>query len=136
MHSHKLDPAAASTYIKLGHGTFTLVGQKNRYTFKTSSKNESPIFVSLLTGSDNTSDYNYIGFIPNSHDKLVAGRKGNASHPAFVALDWYLKALRARSPKAELVEFWHEGTCGHCGRKLTTPRSIELGIGPICESKI
>jgi len=32
----------------------------------------------------------------------------------------------------EKVEFWHEGRCGDCGRRLTVPESIARGIGPIC----
>jgi len=28
------------------------------------------------------------------------------------------------------------GSCGICGRKLTTPESIELGIGPVCAGKM
>lgn len=30
------------------------------------------------------------------------------------------------------VEIHHVGKCGCCGRKLTTPESIKLGLGPIC----
>jgi hypothetical protein len=30
------------------------------------------------------------------------------------------------------VEFWHEGKCGRCNRKLTVPSSIESGFGPEC----
>ncbi|MCK9417483.1 DUF6011 domain-containing protein [Candidatus Dojkabacteria bacterium] len=31
-----------------------------------------------------------------------------------------------------MLEFYHHGTCARCGRKLTTPQSIEIGIGPEC----
>lgn len=30
------------------------------------------------------------------------------------------------------IEVWHEGACCYCGRKLTVPASIELGVGPDC----
>ena len=30
------------------------------------------------------------------------------------------------------VEIHHVGKCGCCGRKLTAPESIKLGLGPIC----
>lgn len=33
------------------------------------------------------------------------------------------------------VEFWHEGQCGVCARKLTDPESIKRGIGPECAKK-
>jgi hypothetical protein len=35
-----------------------------------------------------------------------------------------------------VVEFWHEGKCCRCGRKLTVPASIASGIGPECATKI
>jgi len=36
----------------------------------------------------------------------------------------------------EFVEFWHEGVCGKCGRKLTVPESIESGFGPECIKRV
>lgn len=30
----------------------------------------------------------------------------------------------------------HAGKCGRCGRKLTTPKSIETGLGPECEKMV
>jgi hypothetical protein len=30
------------------------------------------------------------------------------------------------------LEFWHEGRCGRCGRRLTVPDSIASGYGPEC----
>jgi len=32
----------------------------------------------------------------------------------------------------KMLEFYHHGKCARCGRKLTTPHSIEIGIGPEC----
>lgn len=32
----------------------------------------------------------------------------------------------------EEAEWWHEGRCGRCGRRLTVPESIESGFGPEC----
>lgn len=34
----------------------------------------------------------------------------------------------------DVIEVWHEGGCKHCGKKLTVPASIELGMGPDCAS--
>ena len=30
----------------------------------------------------------------------------------------------------EALEVWHEGKCCRCGRTLTVPESVKLGIGP------
>ena len=131
----QLDPQAALEYIKQGHGKATLVGRAHRYTYKFSTdrnKPGSPVFVHTLVGSDNEADYLYIGFLGRS-GLLFAGHKGNAKHPAYLALAWYLVAIE--KGRAEQAEFWHEGRCARCGRTLTTPESIAAGIGPVCAEK-
>lgn len=40
--------------------------------------------------------------------------------------------LTESKPVPETWEFWHEGCCGRCGRRLTVPASIELGHGHNC----
>ena len=92
-------------------------------------------FASLLTGPDNGSDYEYIGFLKMPQPALIAGRKGNPAHPAFKALDWALRHL-AQDDMPEQLEFWHEGRCARCGRALTDPASIEAGFGPECINHI
>lgn len=129
---HELDPRAALEYMLAGHGKATLVGAETRYTYKFGKSEDSKlIFVKVLTGSNNETDYTYIGFI-NPHWEMVAGRKGNAAHGAFKALAWYVyKACNAPEVAAK-AQFLHEGVCGKCGRTLTTPESIARGIGPVC----
>jgi hypothetical protein len=34
------------------------------------------------------------------------------------------------------IEVYHTGNCSYCGRELTDPVSLEVGIGPICRSKL
>ncbi len=55
-------------------------------------------------GHFHETDYQYIGFIGDTRDKMVAGRKGNAAHPAFKALDWTL-----RSETAIMTNPWRYG---------------------------
>jgi hypothetical protein len=127
--------ADALQFIMGGNATVTLAGSQKNYTYKVSSpKDDDSIhFVSLLTGPDNTSDFEYLGFIRSK--KMAAGTKGNASHPAYGAFKWTLRQLVAGKIPAPL-EVWHEGRCGRCGRKLTVPSSIEAGFGPECASKL
>jgi len=132
--THELPPKEALAYILAGHGKATLIGRTARYTFKFStSADNNLVFVGLLTTPDNEHGYQYIGFIPKDDKHIVAGRKGNANHPAFKALAWYLHKCQTGdgSPAAQAT-FMHEGVCGRCGRTLTVPESIQRGIGPIC----
>lgn len=36
----------------------------------------------------------------------------------------------------EEADWWHEGRCGRCGRRLTVPESIESGFGPECAGRV
>jgi len=129
---HELDPAEALAYIGAGHGRATLVGRETRYTYKFGqSEDKKLIFVKVLTGPNNETDYQYVGFI-NDQWKMVAGQKGNAEHGAFKALAWYIYKGNTAPETAAQAQFLHEGVCGRCGRTLTTPESIERGIGPVC----
>ena len=119
MHTHLLQPAEAHRYLIGGKGKFTIVGQQTRYTYKVGqTKNEqgylSPLFIKVLVAPD---DYKYIGYIHLSDLlTLQAGKKGQPNHPAFKALAWWLHAYRTGNPNLAKAEFWHEGTCGVCGR--------------------
>lgn len=122
-------------YLMAGNATFTLVSTKTgaRFTYKIRQpKEDSPHFVSLLNGPDNTEDYQFLGTI--FADKTYRhGRKSSVSETASsaVAISYFLRFL-LQGRVSDLVEVWHEGKCGRCGRKLTVPASIERGLGPDC----
>jgi hypothetical protein len=140
MHSHQIaDATDALEFIFAGNATFTTVSQVTgtRFTFKVRKGQDeiAPFFAAVLSGPDNGSDFEYLGFIPvQETDNLIAGRKGKPNAKSFKALQWVLRALhQGRIPAA--LEIWHEGRCGACGRKLTVPSSIETGMGPECARK-
>jgi hypothetical protein len=139
--SHLLDPSSAVDYIRHGHGKATIVGLKDRWTYQFATgpkdgpeKFRGIIFVRLLVAGD---CWEYIGFLRDSGGQLMmtAGRKGNAAHPAFGALAWYLAKAQTAPAVAAKAEFWHQGTCCACGRDLRDPQSISLGIGPVCRGR-
>jgi hypothetical protein len=126
-------------FIFGGNATFTLRSAKTgaRFTYKIRQPGiGKPFFASVLSGQNNETDFDYVGFIPAAtRDVLVAGNKGKPDAPSFKALAWtvYQLATKARIP--EHLEVFHEGRCCACGRKLTTPESILSGIGPECAKK-
>ena len=132
--SHELSGQDALDYILSGKGKGTLIGKAARYTFKFNQPvdRDKVIFVSFLAGTDNETDYQYIGYISLANREFLPGKKGNPNHPAYRAFDWYLRALSAQSEKSLQATFLHEGVCGRCGRTLTNPESIVRGIGPEC----
>jgi hypothetical protein len=136
---------AALDFILAGNAYFTLRSKKTgtRYTFRVArpkrarDKNEWFYYVSLLNGPDNTSNYTYAGWMKKPELKLVSG--GNThlrpGAPSVVAFQWALGNLAA-GKLPETLEIFHDGKCGRCGRELTVPESVELGIGPECAGRM
>lgn len=133
-------------FITAGKAIFTCRSQKtgNRFTYKVSApkdvvKEEATLlFAQVLTGSDNTSDYSFFGCLRKVENKwyFATSPKSRigAGAPSVVAFDYIIRNLSEGREMAQL-EIWHEGKCGRCGRKLTTPQSIEIGLGPECSQK-
>lgn len=143
------DPVALAAYVAAGRGTVTVRSNRtgDRFTFRLRvpadhagrpDPTRRPIWVSVLTGPENTSDYAFIGTL-----WLEDGRPAIFHHspksrfaataPAAQAARWFAR-LATDAPTALLAraEVWHEGRCGRCGRTLTVPESIESGFGPEC----
>lgn len=108
-----------------------------RYTYRVRQpKTPGPHFVQLLTGPDNTSSYTFLGTIFEGREWRHS-RKSPVSEKATSAVAWaWLWGLLVRGHELpEALGVWHEGRCGRCGRVLTTPESLERGVGPECQAK-
>jgi hypothetical protein len=119
------------------HLTYRL--QRSELTEAEIAQGKKPIyFVKLLTGSDNENDYTYIGIIAPDRYKnnaLAFRTTGKSkltmdSKPCMVLARAFEFFVSGKMPFG--LEVWHEGRCGRCGRKLTTPESVERGFGPDC----
>lgn len=132
----------ARAFMRAGKAHLTLVSLRTqaRFTYRLNvSEDGQAIFVSVLNGPDNYSNYKYIGRI--ARDIFWAGRKvprdGDISPSALSskAFAWAWKQL-ARGAMPEEMEIWHEGRCGRCARRLTVPESIAQGFGPECVNHV
>jgi hypothetical protein len=129
---NQLENNDIKTFIFAGKAIFTITNTNtgNRFTYKVRKAKDSDIyFVSVLTGSDNTNDYSFIGYIKKG--LFYSSKKSRISSEAtsFKVFSWFINNIN-KIPS--IVQVLHEGKCGRCGRKLTTPESIERGIGPEC----
>jgi hypothetical protein len=114
-----------------------------KVNFKAADENyrQDSWFLMILSGRDNTKDFRYVGMLnPNTGwVSLTKGSGGGAwkeNPPAFIAglgkvLQNTFKGEQWRY--ADEFTVYGETPCRRCGRPLTVPRSIELGIGPECE---
>lgn len=146
----KLDGAKTIlNFVMGGNSTFTVrsVRTGTRYTFKickpnfanekTSLRNPEMFLVKVLIGQDNENDYLLFGKIVNNVFTLTQKAKvaGITYQTGYVvAIMWVLQNLFA-GVEPKNTEIWHAGRCGRCGRKLTVPESILLGMGSDCASK-
>jgi len=125
----------AIKFILAGNSTFTCLNTKtsNRFTYKVklskTSTPENPLFfVKVLT---NPETYQFIGSI--FKDRFKYSQKSKISNEAqSVIVFQYILSKLLLGKLDSCVEIYHEGKCGKCGRQLTVPESIEMGIGPEC----
>lgn len=136
------NPEDIRRFIRGGRAVFTIVSKKTgtRFTYRVAvcKDNQSLFFVSLLTQADNVDGYQYFGTIRDGVG-FNHGRKSaiGADAPGARAFGWFYNTIHHNTGEAALVhgEFWHEGRCCRCARRLTVPRSIANGIGPECEGR-
>ena len=137
------------SFMLAGNATLTLksVATGKHYTYKVkrakpwSSDGANPPlrwWVDILSGPDNTADYSPLGMLKQAHQGVLSFGKTSRScladtAPPMAGFAWFIRAVvNEDAEKLAQVEFWHEGRCGKCNRKLTDPTSIRLGIGPVC----
>lgn len=139
-----VNPAATVAFMLAGnaHVTFQSRRTGTRFTYRVRLANPHAgdrvraggpsHFVAVLTGPDN---YEYLGCIYDRR-AYAHGRKSRISRDATsaVAFTWVWKHLFAGEMHPELAVY-HEGRCGRCGRRLTTPESIATGLGPVCAGR-
>lgn len=130
--------ATANHKIFTHNGTLTLENPAtgNHRTFKIRTIPADSDFapgervVGLLTGPDNTSDYTWFGFV--KPERVIVWKKHRGG-----VYDTYARMLANPEPweAKGVVYHWDHVCCRKCGRDLTTPESLESGIGPVCAGR-
>lgn len=128
-----INPNNVAKLTLAGNSTITLCSEKtgNHYTYKVKKAEDNNLwFVSLLTGRNNDSDYNYIGIYTKERGfTTTAKTRLSKGCTPIQAVDYFFKRIN-NIPNQ--LKVFHEGKCCRCGRTLTTPESIAAGIGPEC----
>jgi hypothetical protein len=139
-------------FVLAGDATFTVAnGEGKHYTFhvwKSEPNQQFPNpahFIEVLTGPDNTTDYTYIGKVriyPNNNPviHLTGKSKYKPGDTIVKVADWALRVIwqaQYRGYKVPMAySIRHSGNCGKCGRPLTTPASLDTGLGPDCAAEL
>ncbi len=131
-------------YVVAGNACFTVSnGAGNWYTFKVRRKefeNGVRYFAKFMNGQDNEGSYAYLGMIDPealTFRTTPASQNLAGSTPA-KALAWALDVLAGRSTgeRQAAAEIMPSTRCCRCGRLLTTPDSVNAGIGPECAGRV
>ena len=120
-------------FMLAGKATITIQSTETEvhYTYRITKANYNKVwFVSLLTSSDH---YTYMGIIRKGIFGTTAKSSYSMETTPVKAFLYFFNHLKGRNIAPKL-NVYHEGKCGMCNRPLTTPESIERGIGPICAS--
>lgn len=134
-------------FVMAGRAIFTVDnGKGTHYTYKVTKADPNPNypqawFITLLTGSDNTIDYTYMGvldWIGRKTSNLryfcrLTTKAGYTMESIPVKVfDWTMDVLGGWRDLPSGYSIRHKDLCGKCGRQLTDPLSLKLGIGPVC----
>jgi len=130
------------------NGTFTIentkTGQHRTFLVKTQAEDSNfapgKRVVCLLTGPDNRAHYEPFGFVNDLDGEVNVWRRLRGENGKRSAYEHFADMLGDLShggqkygPKGYTILV--EKKCLRCNRKLTTPESIERGIGPECWEK-
>lgn len=129
--------APALVTFAVPDGRYTVIWADGYKTIRVRHQDEFATFMpgrvilSYLSGSDNTSDYTSFAHVDERGEVRVWKK-----HQGNDRLCEAVKVLLG-DPKAASQAYAREsGCCGICGRTLTTPESIDAGIGPECRRKV
>jgi hypothetical protein len=138
---HLLKPKNVIRFVFGGVAIFTIVSMKTgkHFTFKVIKSKPKYIttryFIQVLKDGNKFHrmaridlDYN-IKYIRDTQSLFLGSDE-------FKAFEWFLAKLNDPRRLLKYLKIYHEGSCARCGRRLTLPKSIRLGFGPVCYKKI
>lgn len=137
-----ISPDAAADYMLAGRAVFTVksLATGEHITYRIARpENRDVWFVSVLMDKFHGGQaFEYLGMLSGSPLEFRLTRKSPfpVDNQLVKVFKWCFGniVLLRRFPKQ--LEVRHEGSCGKCGRPLTRPDSIDLGIGPECRKRL
>lgn len=129
-------------FILAGRAFFTLqnIVTKKHLTFRVSKCDDKRMYFVSVCNSYDT--FMFIGNLYANEDKtkfnFVKSKRLNDENEALSlkTFNWIKTEILENCKNFLEMEFLHFGKCSVCGRKLTTPESIKIGIGPDCITRV
>jgi len=126
-------------YVYGGKGRFRMKSLKSEKEFvykispmskRNARYDEYTFYVSLVVPGGTE----FMGVMKSEENRYIHSKKSyrQFDSPEVKGFRWLLEQFQTDSEFPPMMEFYHMGVCSCCGKGLTDPTSIELGIGPIC----
>lgn len=116
------------------NGLFTIVFPDGSHrTLKIHTKRQTAKFapgrrlLSILVGPDNTSDFEAVAWVGEDGIRPFSGRGGKIAEYGNILWNWLVNG-----DKPDGYEILESRRCLVCGRTLSTPLSLERGVGDEC----
>ena len=138
-----ITPAQFRNFIFQGRAVFTLENADtgNYLTYKIRQIKKSgkvvpnQFKVECKSLGDKEYGYQFLGFLDIAKVTFKPWGRTSRDHVGYKTLYWMLRNLEVLEKYTKL-SIYHEGACSRCGMPLTTPESIDQGIGPICMDRM
>src|SRR4030042_1754510 len=104
----------SADFFEGGKAIFTVSNPTGEYyTYRISHKRGMPFFVSLLTGSDNTSDYTYLGvYVPQTFSVVLTDKSKYTEDTKPVrVIRWAIRRVVDGGGIPSGYSIQHEGRC-------------------------
>lgn len=119
-------------------GYYTVVDDEGHRTFRVSPNQKwanGKTVIAVMTGPSNEFSYTGIGFVTNTGVQVWQSAKGKVL--GFDRVERLVAQLQddvegAKQMTITLAKTYLSTNCFACGKLLTDPTSIEMGIGPVC----
>lgn len=131
---HSMSLETFNNFLLAGRAVFTVVSKKSgeHLTYKVRADKKDPEHRHYVQVAKGYNDFIYIGWIKDQHTfSLSANSKASWDALSVRTFNWIF-ANRKEDKLLEQATLMHEGKCGRCGRNLTDPISISLGLGSEC----
>lgn len=139
-------------FVVSGRAIFTVSngdGKHFTYMVKKAGRNAQypdSWFLYALHGPNNIddNDYTYVGRVFPGVNRCVLRRTAKSKFPGTTHIwkvgEWALKVIWQVTRQGYQIpagySIKHIGQCGACGRALTTPASLDTGMGPECAARL
>ena len=125
---------AIRRYILGGKGVVTLKspsGVHHTYSFRFPREPEKfPEDTYFVYVMNSETDWDYIGMLQRGSLRTTCMSRYAHSNPLFKGAAYIVKMMTSDMDTPMML--YHEGVCSICGKRLTNPKSLEIGIGPVC----